>query len=266
MIDTSDLTLVIPFKYDTEDRINNLRFVLKYYKKNFIDTKFVIIESGVEQRGKEFEGQHNVYYEFREETGLMHRTKMLNDGAKIAKTKFISAYDTDVFFKKDDTKRTMDALRSGKNYVLPFNGIFLDVARTAKTQVEESLDAEFLPMIPHLVQRGNTIHGDLIRCIVNNSVGGALFYNRERFLQLGGYNEKFISWGHEDNEIEHRFRMMGDPIFKIENSNCYHLNHRRGKDSQMEHAHTANNKQELAKVRSMDRPTLEKYIQEELIK
>lgn len=265
MIDLSDLTLVIPFKYDTEDRLENIRFVVKYYKKHFKGVKFVILEEAPEQKGSEFDHIEDVNYLFKKENGFMHRTRMLNDGAKIATTKFISAHDTDVFFKPNDILRTLESLRTGNNYVLPFNGIFLDVYGKAKTQVVDTLDTEFLPMVPHLIQRGNTVHGDGVRCVVNNSVGGALFYNRERYLELGGYNEKFISWGYEDNEINHRFKIMGDEMVKISNSNCYHLNHRRGKDSQMVHDYTNQNKKELATVCGMNKDRLVEYINRELM-
>ena len=265
MIDLSDLTLVIPFGYDTEDRLNNLRFLVKYYKKNFIDAKFVIIEGGPNQTGNEFQGQHNVEYRYVKKDDFFHKTRFLNEGVELVNTKYFCAHDTDAFFKRNDIQRTMELLRSGVNFILPFNGIFLDIFGKAKEIALETLDAEFLPMVPHLIPRGNTVHGDGVRCVVNNSVGGAVYYNKQRFLEIGGYNENFKSWGYEDNEMAHRIQVM-EGLHKLDNSNCYHMTHRRGKDSQMEHTFTNNNKQEFAKIQSMDKPTMEQYIKEVLIK
>lgn len=39
--------------------------------------------------------------------------------------------------------------------------------------------------------------------------GGRIFLSKENFLKLGGYNECFIGWGHEDLEFKQRARLLG---------------------------------------------------------
>lgn len=39
--------------------------------------------------------------------------------------------------------------------------------------------------------------------------GGRVFLSKDNFLKLGGYNESFIGWGHEDLEFKHRAKNLG---------------------------------------------------------
>jgi len=261
-INLGDLSLIIPFRYDHMDRIDNLRVVLDYYDRYFEGYEFLIYENGLEQYGQEFANHSNVVYQFQKNDGLLHRTKMLNDGAKASIRKYISLYDTDVLFHPESIKATMETLRAGYNFVFPYNGIFIDVSGNQKKEIMHKLKIN-IPIMDktELYKKW----GDKMHVVHTHSMGGATFFNREVFLRAGGYNQNFISWGFEDNEIVHRFTILGCPPVRIRKSNLYHLNHFRGTDSQPNLPHVKKNELELAKVKAMSKDQLINYVKKDLL-
>ncbi len=49
MIPLKDLSIIIPFQYDSQDRLEDLKYILYYLKKYFVDYEIILIESGDRQ-------------------------------------------------------------------------------------------------------------------------------------------------------------------------------------------------------------------------
>jgi predicted Zn-dependent peptidase len=85
-------------------------------------------------------------------------------------------------------------------------------------------------------------------------------FNTERFLQIGAYNEKFICWGAEDNELFTRCKILEHTKFRDTdiNSVCFHLFHRNAVRSN--HPYYQSNFDEAGRVESMSKEQLLNYI------
>jgi len=264
MINLSDLTIVIPFRYDTEDRIENLRNVIRYFNMYFRGHEFIIYEDGPIQYGSEFSAHSNVYYRFTENRDLLHRTKMLNDGAKQSNRAYVTLYDTDVVFRPEKIASTMELLRQGQSFVFPYNGVFLDISGENKVKFLADLDFSLLPDVPPTNKLKDVVgkqFSNSVTCsgVHYKSCGGATFFNRDVFLICGGYNEQFISWGFEDNEIVSRFVKLGHAPVRTQ-GNLFHLSHRRGLDSSTGHSKYTSNQALYMKVNSMSKIELINYV------
>jgi hypothetical protein len=258
--DLSDLSVVIPIKIDHQDRLDNLKCVVTFFNKYFINYELIIIEQSTEQRCNFLENQSNINYEFRQKEGLIHRTVMLNDGFKKSNRKFISSYDTDVIFNPSAIGVTMDFLRKGEVFVFPYNGIFVNVSGHWKQHYINHTDCDAYPKYTH----GNIPPVDGFSILHPSSVGGAVFFNKEVFMKHGGYNKKFIAWGFEDNELVTRYSKLGYNIKRVDEYCLYHLNHFRGADSTAS-THYGNNQKEFNRVTSMTLEYLQNYITTELL-
>ena len=164
-------------------------------------------------------------------------------------------YDTDVIFLPDQIKECVEKLREGDSkFGLPYGGHTHFIKGAVRTSVINTLDIESVPTSTH-----PEVH-------LENpaSVGGATFFDREYYLSVGGYNEKFIAWGFEDNEIVKRFTVLGQPPFRIP-GRLIHLCHRRGIDSGPTHNMYSHNQEEFNKINAMNKEQLENYIKMELI-
>jgi hypothetical protein len=93
-----------------------------------------------------------------------------------------------------------------------------------------------------------------------NSVGGAIFWNRDKFIDVGMENENFISWGHEDFERVERAKKLGARVARL-HGNLLHVSHHRSAMGQANHDMYKHNEREFIKVRDMSPPQLREYVE-----
>lgn len=99
MIDFKDVTFIVPVRFDSEDRRNNFKTSMNYLLRNF-DTNIIVLDSD-KKSNEEFvkSVSEKIKYIFEEnDEKLFHRTRLLNDMTKLAKTEIVVNYDVDVIF------------------------------------------------------------------------------------------------------------------------------------------------------------------------
>lgn len=255
MIQLSDLSIIIPYRHDSVDRAENLSAGLRYFSINAKDVEVIVIESGLEPRARRFADEYGGLYEFIRDDGPFHRTRLLNLAIEtMTRRRFVANCDADILIFPSALEAAAMRLRRGDAIVFPFNGVFLDVRRSTRRALIDTLDFSCLPD-PIRLARGRRL-GRNIACANRNSVGGAVFFDRETLLACGGYNERFLSWGAEDNEIAQRFDRLGHPIRRIYGYPILHLAHRRGRDSSTRNPYFRANQREYHRLRSLDQAEL----------
>jgi predicted glycosyltransferase involved in capsule biosynthesis len=266
---SSNITFVTHLRLDHQDRIDNLQTILNYYSLNYPEAKFIFIEDDSEHR-KEFEqvkwpmGRTSFY--FIPNDSFYYRTRALNYGIKRAKTPIVVSLDTDCIVPVDSFNKCVVSLLKDATIAWPYNGYFIDTSYALHQNFISSgykynTFFEKLPAISSLMM-GN-FYGDLsVRCDNKHhqGVGGIVMLNKERFLEIGGYNEKFICWGAEDNELFTRCDILNHKKFRDEdlNSICFHLFHKNAIRSV--HPYYQSNCDELTKVEKMNKEELQNYI------
>lgn len=247
-IDLQDVTFTIPVSYDHSDRKENMELCLAFLLTNF-NTNVIVGEQG----GKHFEYLKD-YCQYRYFDGMevFHRTKMLNDMAKDAKTQFVANYDCDILLAPAQILEAAHRLRHGCDVASPFDGGFAGVPRqTWLYRLQQFLDVGIF---------GKTkFTGRGIDPNAPAAVGGAVFVNRESFFKAGGENEKFLSYGAEDAERWNRFHKLGLKVERVEGY-LYHIEHFRGENSGNRHRYFQANEKEWQKVKAMSKSELEAYI------
>lgn len=244
MIDLKDVTFIIPILIDSEDRMNNYNIVINYLLKNF-DTNIIVCESDKESHEDTLK-RDGVNYMFIKNDGLFHRTRLLNIMTKVAKTDIVVNYDIDVVFKPEQYIEARNAIKSGDfDICYPYGGNFMNVRKYYFNHIKE-----------------NNLDGiDLDQCeIANpNSLGGAIFFSKEKYLQVGLENENFVSWGFEDNERIDRVLKLGYKVSRTRGV-LYHLEHKRTINCTPEQPKYNDNINEYNKVIKMSKDELIKYI------
>jgi hypothetical protein len=91
------------------------------------------------------------------------------------------------------------------------------------------------------------------------SVGGAIGYLKKSFINAGGENENFISYGAEDLERNYRFKTLGYEVERVKGA-LYHLDHAITLDSSNKHEDFEANKKEYEKVSKMNKAELADYV------
>lgn len=249
MIDLSDLTFTIPVRYDTDDRIMNLLATMSYLTTNF-KTNIIIAECDSKPIMQQYANRFPCHYVFMPTTDdMFHRTKILNDMAKMATTPYIVNYDVDCVLPKQQYIDAITHLRMNNIDVCTgFNSFTYNVPKALHPKIVETKSIDWL-----------TIQ----QCVCANSkdyaMGGVVFWNKEKFMEAGMENENFVSWGPEDQERVHRAIKLGYRYGKIQGT-LYHLEHRRLQNSWMTHRYIAHNDAEFAKIQAMDAVQLRLYV------
>lgn len=243
--DLSDLTFTIPFKKDTEQRLENVIAVINYLKKYFI-TNIMVCEQDSTRNFPEIE---NIEYEFIQTNNyLLLRTQMLNNMCKKSKTPFIANYDTDVILPVNQYVSAIELLRQNiADGVYPYGGGFYNFIGHERRYIIDNLS------VGELTEKNGHLNHP-------QSVGGALFWNKKKYIEGGMENENFKSWGFEDNERIIRFLKLGYNMQRIPGI-IYHLDHPTSENSSnTKHQAYFENQLEFQKVSNMSSPQLRQYV------
>lgn len=76
--------------------------------------------------------------------------------------------------------------------------------------------------------------------------GGLFVIHREAYLQLGGFDERFVGWGGEDDAMSVKLRRAGVALSEIGDEPALHLWHPRSRESTLGQPHYAANRALLA--------------------
>lgn len=243
--DLKDITFTIPVRIDSKDRFDNIHYIIDYLTANF-DTNIIVFENGPKQN---LNLDKSIKYVFIENTGSFHRTKYLNDMAKLAETKFIANYDCDVTFPVKQVLKAYNLLQENAvDFIYPYDGLFVNIVRA-------TLDSE----ITNFNMDPAGLNPERYQNFGRNSMGGALFWNKKSFVEGGMENEKFVSWGCEDWERFHRFTKLGYRVGRVKGP-LYHISHSRTQESNETNPFYQQNLIEFQKVDKMDKNALTEYI------
>lgn len=246
-IDLTDVTFTIPVKFDHQHRIENLELTVQFLQKHF-DTNIMVMEM---DNTPHFQGFANrVDYVFEQNpSNKFERTRMLNKMAIRSKTPIIANWDADVLIDPDQILKAVQAIREKKAVgVYPYDGRFYRASRGNYAPTLKSLDLFLLKCLPYPKIQDEQI-----------SVGGAILWDKQSFIEGGMENQNMISYGPEDYERFERFKKLGYKLARVKGP-LYHIDHYVGPDSSDRHSDFKNNEKEYFKIKSMSQEELKQYV------
>jgi predicted glycosyltransferase involved in capsule biosynthesis len=215
-----DVSFLIPVMIDSPDRLDNLFTVVRYLNKHF-NTKILVYEYG-ETPSIEIAALPigvELFFEYGNAAVFNHA---LTNKKLIEKSgsPFIAIYDTDVVFPITQIMEALELLRNNEaDMVYPYDGSFANIDQLAAVLFSKFLTDKFL--------YNNAEKFPISTC---RSFGGCVFLNKEKYIEAGGENLVFKSWGPEDIERYHRMKILGYKIKRIDGL-LFHLHHQRSLNS-----------------------------------
>ncbi|WP_416149882.1 galactosyltransferase-related protein [Salipaludibacillus sp. HK11] len=188
-----NVSILVPFKSDNGPRANNFNWIKKFYREMMTGVEICIGES---------------------RTTLFSRSQAINHAAKQATNDIFVISDADVIYDPSIIKKSIEIL-DDHTWVIPYNKVFyLAKERTNKILLSE-------PSWP--VRHRN--QGRLIQASKGRPcVGGLNVVSRKQFEYIGGFDERFIGWGYEDNAFATAMNTLCGPYKRL-NHKLYHLWH-----------------------------------------
>ena len=259
-----DVSIIIPVRIDHADRKKNLQTLLRYFSTFFSSLEIFVVEAGTKKTCEEIAYNFQTQYEFLYTEGPFPKCRLVNQAASASLRNIIAMHDVDVLFHPQAIVTLVEAFRQnpGCAYGLPYNGVFLDVDEPTRSALVATFDLSKVPLVISGELHRNYAPG--VVCVNPYSVGGANYFRRTTFWELGGFNEHFVSCVWEDYEMEARFVKMGYPPAVIKDANALHLHHKRVSDEETK-GYEEFNRRLYESICNMTREELADYIQKELL-
>jgi predicted glycosyltransferase involved in capsule biosynthesis len=207
---------------DSVERLENTIVVANDFVKHF-DTNVYVLEAASYCNGilKQMLNKKIKYCFVEDKDPVLHKTLYYNRMVNKTETPFFAIWDTDVVVDKNAIVSIAERLRSSEaEMALPYNGTCLDTAEVIR---ELYLKKRNIKMLCRHQDKMERLHPQRL-------VGGAVFFNKEKFFEIGMDNEKHYGWGNDDFDRFYRAQNYGLKIYKKDNC-LFHLWHPRNKNS-----------------------------------
>lgn len=228
--DLTDVTFTIPIRVESDDRANNIRTVVTYILHHF-DTNIIILEDDKESKIPSILGldlMSDITYRFnKNDEYLFHRTRFINETAMMASTPIIVNYDSDLILEKETYEECVKMIKEeGYEYLVGYSH---DIFKVPQSSFKQIL-TDFTPSKCRC-------SSSMMKC----TAGSPAWFLKDAFIKGGMENEKFISWGYEDNERNRRFITLGFKFGRA-TGRLWHLEHRRVSNSYNSNPHLTKNR------------------------
>lgn len=197
-------------------RPQHLKEFLSHFRSSVtLDDLEIILIEGDEQ--SELEPQEwdipNLKYKFVPMSGDFHKTKLLNIGLSLASGDFVIPYDVDLLPLKDSISVGLQIARSSPQVLVTGYRLMSNV-----------------PCFDHNLQdlgiAPEDSHSALRKQMLSREKFGVCpFFSRSKLLKIGGWNERYVGWGAEDQDIIDRYCGREIHLARFPNLVYVHLDH-----------------------------------------
>ncbi|MFJ5718286.1 galactosyltransferase-related protein [Neobacillus sp. NPDC093127] len=180
-----NISILLPYQSDNGPRDRAIHWVKKFYEVTMPEAELCIgLSSG----------------------GHFNCSQALNDAAKMATREIFVLADGDVVY---DPAIIEEAVKFLDHYpwVIPYRG----VVNLSQDNTDRLLATE--PTWP----LNTSIDNYSINNFYERFGGKLMVMRRETFIAAGGYDERFVGWGGEDDALIHALETLCGPYKKLEN-------------------------------------------------
>lgn len=210
------VSIIIPFKYDSNNRLENLLEILGYLKKHWSFEQVIISEMDTSPKILNLLPGWADYIFAKESRSEWSRSKRINLALPIVKSNIMLILDADLIVDYSCVKLAVEKISKNEiDAVTPFEKVY----HYPRALVLEEM------------QKGeiNTnkfcLNENYSRVFIAN--GGCFITKTSIFKHIRGMNELFIGWGLEDDELINRYIKLGYKYGRVGGIPAIHINHDR---------------------------------------
>lgn len=187
-----ELSIIVPYNHiENSDRDKIWKFIKQRYEELMPGCEICI--------GEIYNNPYNI-------------SKAINEAVKKSTREVLLLIDADVIINLESIKKSMSIIDEYK-VVYPYDKLI----RLSKPVTDYILDNKTYKL--------NNINLD-INCIeYKNPISGNLMIKKELFKDAGGFDERFMGWGHQDIAFYLVINYLSGSIYRIEQSSIYHMFH-----------------------------------------
>lgn len=189
----NDVSVIIPISLSNEERRKAYQWILEFYHELLPEVELCIGETN--------------------ETNLFSRAKAINLGVKKATRDKLVIADGDLFFNPliiEEAVKELDTFP----WVIPFSKVF-NISKKSSNQLYLLKPQWPIPIKLDCVKRPQM------------GWGGINVVSREKFYNVGGFDERFAGWGGEDDAFAFSMNNLYGSAKRL-NHSIFHLWHPSG--------------------------------------
>lgn len=162
--------------------------------------------------------QHQVRYFHLPCDGPFHKTSALNLGLQHAQGQLLAAFDVDLIPVGDTLKRHCWLAERSPHFLVTGYRLMASAETIELTQLETVLaQASTGPEDRETALRKHLLHGERF--------GVLPLFRRDRLLAIGGWDETFVGWGAEDQDLIERYLTPEQALCRCPDLLYLHLHH-----------------------------------------
>jgi predicted glycosyltransferase involved in capsule biosynthesis len=253
-----DLTFLLPCRIESEDRLKNVITSVTYLLSNFPESKVLIKEVDTHSHFKfralpvikKYVSTDQLTHIFEEsQEQLFHKTRILNDLLVASDTEIVYNHDVDIVLPVNSYLSAYNQIKNNQcDAVYPFGcGVYQWAVNYSEPTFIQFLDSKF---------DFNVLDSHKFR--VASSIGWGQMINRWVEIEIGLWNENFISWGAEDCEFYYRLKAFGRRVGRVYDD-VYHFEHGRTFNSHYHNPRFMDNHTLWENIRTWETETMVSY-------
>ena len=213
---TMECSYVITHRESTLSRKNNLNFILKWISSIEEDIEIILVEQDNTQKINKDALPTNCKHIFAHNEGLFNRAWGLNVGFRYASGKAVAFADNDVIIDPEILMDSFTLCLEEYNYdaIKPFNKL-IDL-----TQEESTMILKGTLSLNQITSMKRKTRKSISFC------SALTVFNRGAYQQIGGFDERFVGWGGEDDAMS-GFKIPLLEKAYVAEANAFHLWHER---------------------------------------
>ena len=215
----AEVACIITFRQgDDPARYDNLQAVLNWLAHR-PEMSVVLVEQD-DKASLQMSLQHpNLHYQFVQNSGPFNKSWGLNVGARLTSAPWLLFHDADIILGH----ALADALATrnqGYHAISPFSRM-LDLGPDESIRVRNG-EFDWLPERADLNRSDREGRGEFMPL-----AGASVLLSRSAYLAVGGWDERFVGWGGEDDALSDLLRRAQVPAKEINTRPALHIHHQR---------------------------------------
>lgn len=217
-----ELTLLIPYR-QREKALESFCDWLIHARNSLIcpDLRVILLEGNDRPTEKvcKIAAQAGIEYYFIENLGVFHKTRLLNFGLQLVSSDYVLAYDVDLIPSRSSLQHHLQLARSSPLFLVTAYRLMLNQPSLIGRDLQEEVvnEAAIAPEdMPTALKKHLTSF---------EKFGVLPMFKTELLKQLGGWDENFLGWGGEDQDMIERYSKLGVTLCRVPALVYWHLHH-----------------------------------------
>lgn len=203
----------------------------------------VIVEQDIAPRLSSDLPHPNCYHRFVYNPGPFNKSWGMNIGFRMVSAAWLLFSDADIILG-NVLPRMLEATGSGHQAIKPFVRLLdLDVEESARVRAGD------FDWLPNRTESG--VPDRELRGQFPPFAGGSILLSRQIFITMGGWDERFVGWGGEDDAMSYLLERGRVAAMELDERPAVHLQHERITTGTVNHPNYQHNLQVLESYRRL---------------